>query len=73
MQPLDLTDLPPAQRLPALVRALDALAPGDGFDFLADRDPAPLYYRCDRERAGQASWQYLVCGPDRWLVHVVRR
>jgi uncharacterized protein (DUF2249 family) len=73
MPTLDLTALPPSQRPKALLQALDALAPGDAFDFLENRDPAPLYYRCDRERAGQASWQYLRCGPDLWRVRVVRR
>lgn len=69
---LDLTALPLASRPQALLSALDNLAPGQVFDFSDDRDPAPLYYRCDRARPGQASWQYLRCGPDRWVVRVAR-
>ena len=70
---IDLAALPPAQRVSSLLAALDGLNPGEVFTFSASADPAPLYYRCDRDRPGQASWDYLRCGPDRWVVQVARR
>lgn len=73
VQHLDLSTLPPARRPLALAEALDALRHGEAFEFSTAEDPAPLYYRCDRARPGQASWQYLRCGPDGWTVRVTRR
>lgn len=73
MHRLDLSTLPPARRPLALAAALDAVRHGEAFEFNTDEDPAPLYYRCDRVRPGQASWQYLQCGPRVWTVRVTRR
>ncbi|MCP5270812.1 MAG: DUF2249 domain-containing protein [Burkholderiaceae bacterium] len=73
MHHLDLSDLPLARRPLALAASLDALRPGEAFEFSTTSDPAPLYYRCDRARPGLASWHYLHCGPDRWVVRVTRR
>lgn len=71
--PLALHLMPSARRHAALLNALDALQPGESFEFVDREDPAPLYYRCDRERPGQAQWTYLRCGPDEWAVRVQRR
>lgn len=71
--PLVLHRMPAAERLAALLRALDALRPGECFEFVDHADPGPLYYRCDRARPGLAQWTYLRCGPDVWAVRVLRR
>ena len=52
--------------------ALDALAPGESFVLISDRDPVALKYMLRAERPGQTSWQPLELGPATWTVRVGR-
>jgi uncharacterized protein (DUF2249 family)/hemerythrin-like domain-containing protein len=69
-QPLDVRDVPPAQRHPMIFARFNALPLGGDFVLVNDHDPKPLYFQLKFEFAGQLVWDYLEEGPEVWRVRV---
>jgi len=60
---LDVRTLAPAQRHLEILRAFDALRPGDAFILVNDHDPKPLLYTFQVELPGAFDWSLLEAGP----------
>lgn len=70
MQELDVREMPPKDRHPAIFAILDGLEPGDFLRLVNDHDPAPLHYQMDAIRPRQFGWKYVEEGPDTWVVEI---
>lgn len=69
---LDVRDVIPMMRHPAIFRLFDDLKAGEAFILVNDHDPKPLYYQFLHERTDQFSWDYLEEGPEVWRVRIGR-
>jgi uncharacterized protein (DUF2249 family) len=69
---IDVRQIPPPQRHPAIFQTFDNLAVGQSFILVNDHDPKPLYYQFLHEREGQFSWDYQEEGPETWRVQIGR-
>jgi uncharacterized protein (DUF2249 family) len=65
--------LPPAERQPALMRAFDALAPGQSFELHSNHAPKPALAQLTSARRGLFEWSPLEEGPTLWRTLVTRR
>ena len=65
--------LPPAERLPAVVRTFDALAPGEAFELRSDHAPKAALGHLQKERPALFEWSPLQEGPELWRTRVARR
>ncbi len=65
--------LPPAERLPTLLRLFDALAPGEAFELQSDHAQKPALGHLQRERPAFFEWSPLEEGPEVWRTRVTRR
>jgi uncharacterized protein (DUF2249 family) len=65
--------LPPADRLPSLLRTFDALAPGETFEIRSDHAQKPALAHLKRERPGLFEWSPVEEGPEVWRTEVARR
>lgn len=65
--------LPAAERLPAMLRAFDALAPGQSFELQSNHAQKPALARLTGERKGLFEWSPLEEGPTLWRTLVTRR
>jgi uncharacterized protein (DUF2249 family) len=65
--------LPPAERLPNLLRTFDGLAPGESFEIQSTHAPKAGLAHLQKERKGQFEWSPLEAGPDVWRTRVTRR
>jgi len=54
----DVRDLPPAQRHDRIYDAYDELDAGEGFVFVNDHDPKPLYHQFEAEAGEGFRWEY---------------
>lgn len=72
MRILDVRELTCAQRHDRVFGAFEALELGEGFEFVNDHEPRPLYHQFSRRYANQFSWDYLERGPVAWRM-VIRR
>jgi uncharacterized protein (DUF2249 family) len=66
---LDVRAIPPPEKHPAIVRAFEALAPGQSFTLINDHDP----YRIRYQLQGTVEWSYLETGPTVWRVRIAKR
>ncbi len=62
----------PAERHEIFFDAFARLKPGQGFVFINDHDPKPLYYQIEAESKEPFSWEYLESGPEEWKVRVAK-
>ena len=69
---IDVREMPPAGRHPAISRAFRTLAANEAMELVNDHDPRPLFYQFQAEAPGQFSWDYLERGPDTWRVRITR-
>lgn len=69
---IDVRDLPPASRHPAIFQALGGLEPSMSLELVNDHDPKPLYYQLQAEQPGSFTWDYLEEGPLVWRVRIGR-
>lgn len=69
---IDARAVPPLERHALIFSTFDALLPGQAFDLVNNHDPAPLYDQFQAARRGQFEWQYVVEGPARWQVRIVK-
>lgn len=66
-------DLPPGERLPALLRTFDALGPGESFEVRSGHAPTHALAHLTKERAGLFEWSPLEAGPEVWRTEITRR
>jgi len=69
---LDVRQIPPPQKHPAIFKTFDSLEKGESFILINDHEPRPLYYQFEAERSGQFQWDYLEQGPDVWRVNIMK-
>ena len=65
--------LPPAERLPTLLREFDALRPGESFELQSDHAQKPALGHLQKERPALFEWSPLQEGPELWRTRVARR
>jgi uncharacterized protein (DUF2249 family)/hemerythrin superfamily protein len=65
--------LPPANRLPTLLRTFDALAPGESFELESDHSQKAALAHLTKERPALFEWSPLQEGPELWRARVARR
>jgi uncharacterized protein (DUF2249 family) len=66
-------ELPKTERLSAVVRTFDALAPGESFELQSDHPPKAVLAHLQKERRGLFEWSPLQEGPEIWRTAVARR
>jgi uncharacterized protein (DUF2249 family) len=67
---LDVREMPPRQRHPAIFSQLDALDIGESLRLVNDHDPAPLRYQLQAERPGMFAWEPEQQGPEEWIIRI---
>jgi regulator of cell morphogenesis and NO signaling len=72
MRTLDVRELVCGQRHALIFGTFDALKVGEGFEFVNDHDPKPLYNQFCQRYANQFRWEYLEQGPDVWRMAISR-
>ncbi|HDO28171.1 MAG TPA: iron-sulfur cluster repair di-iron protein, partial [Bacteroidetes bacterium] len=70
METLDVTQIEPRLKHPAIFQKFDALSGGEAFVIHNDHDPKPLYYQMVAERGQTFDWEYLEEGPEIWEVKI---
>lgn len=69
---LDVREVAPRDRHPAIFRLWDALGEGESFELVNDHNPLPLYYQFACEYPGRFLWHYLERGPEVWRVRLTK-
>ena len=65
--------LPPAERMPTLLREFDALRPGESFELQSNHAQKPALAHLQKERPALFEWSPLEEGPELWRTRVARR
>jgi uncharacterized protein (DUF2249 family)/quercetin dioxygenase-like cupin family protein len=69
---LDLCQVPRPKRHPLVFKRFDALALGESFVLTTDHNPVLLDSEFENTRPGQATWEHLNRGPDRYRIRIRR-
>jgi uncharacterized protein (DUF2249 family)/quercetin dioxygenase-like cupin family protein len=69
---LDLCQVPRPQRHRLVFERFDALALGESFVLTNDHNPVLLNRELENTRPGQATWEHLNRGPDRYRIRIRR-
>ena len=69
---LDLCQVPRPQRHSLVFERFDALEPGESFVVINDHNPIQLNREFESARPGQAAWEHLNRGPDRYRIRIRR-
>ena len=69
---LDVRDMPPWERHPAIFGTLKTLLVGEALLLINDHDPKPLYYQLMAERPDQFGWECHQEGPREWRATIER-
>lgn len=72
VETLDVRDMIPRERHPAIFARLDALKPGEGLRLINDHNPAPLRSQLITERPNLFTWEPEMLGPESWVVRIHR-
>lgn len=72
MKILDVRELTCTQRHARIFETFDALAVGEGFVFMNDHQPTPLYHQFQQRYPDQFSWEYTEQGPEVWRMEIRR-
>jgi uncharacterized protein (DUF2249 family) len=72
MKLLDVRELVCSQRHALIFAAFEELAVGEGFEFVNDHKPTPLYHQFCQRYPNQFNWEYLDEGPDVWRMAIRR-
>lgn len=70
---LDVREIVPKERHPAIMAAFSGLAGGESFVLVNDHEPRPLLYQFQTEHDGEFDWWPLEQGPERWRVTIAKR
>ncbi|HET8572290.1 MAG TPA: iron-sulfur cluster repair di-iron protein [Edaphocola sp.] len=70
---LDVTQLAPREKHPAIFRYFDGLNEGESFILHNDHDPKPLYYQLLGERGAIFDWDYLAQGPEVYEIRIAKK
>lgn len=70
---LDVRDMVPKERHPAIFNAYNDLRPGESFILVNDHEPKPLLYQFQNEHDGEFDWWTLEQGPQVWRVSIGKR
>jgi len=68
VEEFDVRDRPPAKRHERIYEAYDELATGEGFVFVNDHDPKPLYHQFEAEAGPEFRWAYRQKEPGEFKV-----
>ena len=71
-EPLDVSQLDPELRHPAIFNHFDHLKPGEGFVIFNDHDPDSLYQQLLDNKGNTFTWEYLEEGPRWWRIRITR-
>ena len=69
---VDVRHVPLWRRLPSILAAFDALAPGDAIELVVDLDPWPLRSYLEATRSGACDWRSIEDGPQTWRARLTR-
>lgn len=69
---LDVRQMPPWERHPAILAAFDQLAPGQSLVLINDHEPKPLYYQFAAEMPDRFSWQAEERGEREWVTRITK-
>jgi uncharacterized protein (DUF2249 family) len=69
---LDTRQIPHAIRHATIFGALDSIASGASLDIVADHNPLPMLAQLEDSRPGDFAVDYLVSGPDAWMLRFTR-
>lgn len=69
---LDLCQIPRAKRHPLVFARFDALALGESFVLVNDHNPVLLERELEHTRPGQAVWEHVDRGPEKYHVRIRR-
>lgn len=72
MKVLDVRELVCGQRHTLIFATFDQLAIGEGFEFVNDHKPTPLYHQFCQRYPNQFSWEYIEEGPEVWRMAIRR-
>jgi len=72
MEVLDVTQIEPRFKHPAIFDMFDALPEQGSFIIHNDHDPIPLYYQMLAERGQVFEWDYLERGPEEFKVRITK-
>jgi uncharacterized protein (DUF2249 family) len=72
IQTIDVRELACSERRTRIFEVFEALMIGDGFVFLNDHAPMPLYHKFCERYPDQFSWDYLEQGPQVWRTAIRR-
>lgn len=72
VETLDVRNMHPRERHPAIFARLDALKPGESLRLINDHNPTPLRYQLAAERTDLFAWEPEVQGPEEWTVRIRR-
>jgi uncharacterized protein (DUF2249 family) len=70
---LDVREMTPRERHPAIFARLDALQPGEALRLVNDHDPQPLRYQLLAEHPDLFSWESEQEGPEEWVIRIQKR
>lgn len=70
---LDVREMTPRERHPAIFARLDALQPGETLRLVNDHDPKPLRYQLLAERPDIFTWEPEQEGPEEWVIRIQKR
>lgn len=70
---LDAAAIPHAIRHAAVLGALDSIRPGFAMDLVAPHDPKPLLAQAQARYEAGVDIDYLVSGPDEWVLRLTRK
>jgi uncharacterized protein (DUF2249 family) len=65
---LDVRNMVPRERHPAIFAQLEALKVGDSLRLINDHDPKPLRYQLLAEYPDMFSWEPEKQGPEEWII-----
>lgn len=70
---LDVREMTPRERHPAIFARLDALQPGEMLRLVNDHDPQPLRYQLLAEHPDLFTWEPEQEGPEEWVIRIQKR
>ncbi|MGP9683844.1 MULTISPECIES: DUF2249 domain-containing protein [unclassified Brachybacterium] len=70
---LDAAAIPHSIRHAAVLGALDSIRPGFSMDLVAPHDPKPLLAQAQARYDAGVDIDYLVSGPDEWVLRLTRK